>query len=367
MSEEDHAPMAPTITEDGDDVPVARRRRRWLRWRLLVPVVLAIGGAAAGIAWTQTPEICRTETAGCGRVLVERVSERVGPPEEPDESQLEVVAADHEIEFYGMQYPTPGSYGTMQDLNIDTILIDFAIGAGPEEWMRQLDEADAAGLRVVAWLWTPGWVWDDAGEQWIINDEGRSFLTTVEGHPALLAVYGTHEAYWNECFGCGYNTAQLQMLYRQIKEIADVPIYSAFDGFAFWEDFSDETTFSDGICDYCDTWYYPVLADGTYDRAEYINRLREEVETFRELAPNSKFVWVLQSFSSELSGRSLPDEEELADMAELAARVDIDGIWWYVWSFDQSQYQEVLGGQPELHDVVRESHELFHPLEEGGE
>jgi len=257
-----------------------------------------------------------------------------------------------------MQYVPEEDLGVVSALGVNVVLQDFAIDATPSEWLAKLDAAAENDVEVVAWQWIPGWEWDEASGRWDFDARAESFLRTVEGHPALLAVYGTHEAYWKGCVGCGYTTAQLQTLYSQIKSIADVAVYSSFDGFEFWREFSAETTIADGVCDYCDTWYYPVLTD-EYDRAEYVDRLARELTTFRELAPNSKFVWVLQAFESELSGRRLPSAEQLADMAELALWADIDGLWWYTWTFDETQYEHVLSDHPELHPVVRDTYDKF--------
>lgn len=357
----------PDVVSPEEPAPEGERgaRRPWWRRRLVV-AFLGLGLLAAigaGVWWSLAPPYCQSEPGVCQRLAYERYVKPI--VEEPvEEAELaELPQIDQTIDFYGIQYVPEDDFDQVKALNADTVLQDFPIDAGPDGWLAQLDAADAADLRVVAWLWTPGWEWDEAAGEWAVDSRAVSFLETIEGHPALLAVYGTHEAYWNECFGCGYTTAQLQILYNQIKAIADVPIYSAFSGFESWQARGEETTFADGVCDYCDTWYYPVLADGTYDRQTYIDRLYTELKTFRELAPNSRFVWVLQGFASERSGRSMPNEEQLADMAELASRVDIDGLWFYVWSFDAEQYEDVLGARGELHEVVRTSYDEFTTVE----
>lgn len=263
------------------------------------------------------------------------------------------------VDFFGVQYPDPEDYDTITALGADTILIDFGIGSEPERWTAQLDEAEAAGLNVVAWLWPEGWQIDEDTDQWVFDDRAVTFLETVEGHPALFAVYGTHEAYWNGCYDCGQTTAQLQDLYRRIKEYADVPVYSSFGEFHFWAEMGSETAFADGVCDYCDSWHYPVKAEGVYDLDGYRTKLELELSVFRELAPNSKFVWVLQGFGSERWGKELPSADQLREIAAIAAEADIDGVWWYPWDFDSSEYESVLGDAPELQEVIAESAPLF--------
>lgn len=256
--------------------------------------------------------------------------------------------------FYGMQYVPLSDLDEVADLGVNTLLQDFPRD-DPAAWTEMLDAAAARDMKVVAWQWPSGWEWDDSSRTWSVTPAGRRFIETVADHPALLAVYGVHEPYWNECFGCGWTSDELRDLYRKIKAIRDVPVYAAFDGFAFWENRSPETTFGPGICDYCDTWYYPVLEDGSYDRAEYVDRLATELALVRELAPQSKFVWVVQAFASERSGRALPNAAQAREMADLALATDIDGLWWYTWTFDEAQYEQVLADEPALHPVVRDA------------
>lgn len=359
------------------------RPRRTGRWLLAGGLVLLVLGATALTGRALT---CEGSLPGCARAgYVKHIESRLVEPElhedawpgrqgvpqlqeqaRPEgneaggsERDLVVVSPPSRFDFFGIQYVPESDYGTVSDLGTDAVLVDFPHDGSPEEWITMLDTAQASDLRVVAWLWPNGWAWDGGADRWNLDDQAVAFLHTVADHPALLAVYGTHEAYWNECFDCGYTTAQLQQLYRRIKAVEEVPIYSAFSGFAFWQEMGPETTFADGICDYCDTWYYPVLADGAFDRDEYIRRLDEEITTFRRLAPNSKFVWVLQSFGSREWDRSLPTPEHLADMAELASQADIDGVWWYPWTFDSETYEDVLSDSPHLHPVVAGSAGLF--------
>lgn len=308
--------------------------------------------------YATAPDYCKQEPTTCARIAYYKYALPLLPSQTGGSTTLLPSRAPDKVPFYGMQYVPEEDMATVAALGINTILHDFPLNGTPEDWIDILDTAASHGFKVVAWQWPAGWQWDDATDQWIIEPQARLFIETVVDHPALLAVYGTHEAYWNEGYGKGFTTAQLQMLYRQIKEIADVPVYSAFGDFAFWRYYSPETIFADGICDYCDVQYYPVQDDG-YKIDEYKERLALELATVRELAPNSKFIWVMQSFESAKAERLMPSADQMREIATIALEADVDGVWWYVWDFDTNQYQDFLGMNPDLHPVVREIYEEY--------
>ena len=145
--------------------------------------------------------------------------------------------------FYGMQFVPIDELDMVRGLGIEVILESFERDAPPEEWLAYLDEAQALGIQVVAWLWPPGWHWD--GSEWEIPNRDREFIEAVAYHPALFAVYSLHEPYWMGCRGCGYTTAEQQALYDAIKAIAEVPIWSDVDSISLWTAHSEETAFAD--------------------------------------------------------------------------------------------------------------------------
>lgn len=338
---------------DPTHAPIYRTRN------LLLALSIGFFGILGGLwFYANAPSYCWKDPAACVRIAYYKYALPVLPSQTDGSTTLLPERSTDAKPFYGMQYVPEADMATVAELGVNTILHDFRFNGTPEEWIELLDTAAGHGFKVVAWLWPNGWQWNAETGQWTIDPQARLFVETVVDHPALLAVYGTHEGYWQGGYGNGYTTAQLQTLYRQIKEIADVPIYSAFGDFAFWRYYSPETVFADGVCDYCDVQYYPVLDSG-YDIEEYVDRLALELSTVRELAPNSKFVWVMQAFESELSGRVMPSADQMREIASIALETDVDGVWWYVWNFDTNQYEDFLGKHPELYPVVREIYEEY--------
>lgn len=263
--------------------------------------------------------------------------------------------SDVAMPFYGLHYVSQDDLQAVKELGVEVVLEDFEHDGSPENWLAYLDEAQAQGIRIVAWLWPQGWLWD--GGEWQIDDQARLFVQTVAGHPALLAVYSLHEPYWNGCAGCGYTTAQQQALYDEIRAIADVPIYSAVGSVAFWTTQGEETAFADGVCDYCDNWYYPFKESDVYEREKVIERLMADLAVAKARAPNSKFVWGMQSFAQGPPfNLRMPDEDEMRDLASIVYSMDIDGALWYPWWFGDL-YDDFLSNHPELHPVVREIYE----------
>jgi len=290
-----------------------------------------------------------------GLYLVASTAENVFP-----DSKVHVNALSKPITkpFYGVQYVYSDELETVQELGVEVVLMDFEHDGPPGDWLAYLDEAQAQGIQIIAWLWPPGWDWD--GAQWQIDYQAELFVQTVAGHPALFAVYSLHEPYWRGCEGCGYTTAEQQALYGAIKAIADVPIYSEVDSMSFWTARGEETAFADGICDYCSTWYYPFKEGGVYEREAFIAQLTADLAVTRERAPNSKLVWTMQSFAQGAPYHlRMPDADEMRDLASIVYSTDIDGALWYPWYWDDDQYSDFLSNHPELYPVVREIYEEY--------
>jgi len=259
--------------------------------------------------------------------------------------------------FYGLHFVPADDLGTVSDLGVEVILMSFQYGETPADWLGYLDSARKERVQVIAWLWPEGWSWD--GTTWQIDDQAELFVRTVADHPALFSVYALHEPYWMGAWGAGYTTTEQQALYSAIKAIADVPIHSAVDSMSAWtwyaEEYDMDTAFADGICDYCETWYYPFREDGTYEREELISQLDADLTVARERAPNSKIVWTLQCFAQDGYFR-MPSEEEMRDLASIVYSRDVDGALWYPWTFNDL-YSDFLVNHEELHPVVREIYE----------
>jgi hypothetical protein len=250
--------------------------------------------------------------------------------------------------FYGMDFVPAEDFSIVKPLGVEMVSQTFSHDGNPKTWLKQLDKAQKAGIKVNAWLWPQGWTWN--GTSWTIDKKARSFFQTVAKHPALFSVYVFNEPYWQECFGCGYTTSQQQQLYKQIKEIANVPIFSAIDSMSFWTDHSTETAFADGVCDYCATWFYPFTFDG--DKMDELKKqLKDDMAIAHQRAPNSKIVWLMQSFAQKSSNLRMPDAKDLNGLADIVYASGVDGVIWYVWSFD-SLYDDYLSKHPELFTTI---------------
>ena len=252
--------------------------------------------------------------------------------------------------FYGMQFVQQDELGTVRKLGVEVVLMALPHDGAPSDWLGYLDAAKAEGIHVIPWLWPQGWTW--VGATWEIDAQARLFLRTVAGHPALLATYGLHEPYWNECEGCGYTTAAQQALYRAIKAIADVPLYSEINGIAYWTARGEATAFADGICDYCQTSYYPFKDARVYERDRAINGLRTDLAVARDRAPHSKIVWTMPAFAYPGGGFRVPTAEEMRDLASVVYSEQIAGAWWYPWQFSDL-YTDFLRNHRELYPSVR--------------
>lgn len=255
--------------------------------------------------------------------------------------------------FYGMEFVPQADLGTVKGLGIEVVLWPFSYDGTPENWLAYLDEAQAHGIKVIARLWPEGWNWE--GTTWQIDDQARSFISTVAEHPATFAVYALEEPYWQGCWGCGYTTYEQQLLYNAIKAIAAVPVFSEIDSMSFWTGQGEETAFADGICDYCATWYYAFEDSGSYRRDELVSRLSADLSVVRDLAPKSKFVWLMQSFAQTGSYR-MPTASEMQDLASIVYSMDVDGALWYCWWFE-SLYSDFLSTHTGLYPIVREIYE----------
>jgi hypothetical protein len=258
--------------------------------------------------------------------------------------------------FYGMQFAYQDDLNTVKGLHTEVVMVDIPHDGTPASWLAFLDAAQAEGISVIAWLWPQGWGWD--GRTWQIDSQARVFVQTVANHPALFAVYVLHEPYWNECESCGYTTATQQALYRAIKSIANVPLYSEINGIAYWTAQGEATAFADGICDYCQSSYYPFKVGGVYERDELIAHITADLAVVRERAPHSKLVWTMPAFDYPPDNLRVPTADEMQDLASIVYSMHVAGAWWYPWKFN-SLYNDSLFYHPELYPAVRNIYEEY--------
>lgn len=303
---------------------------------------------------TQTPESTPTVQLEATPTLITPVVTPT-PSATPEPTAIPIPL----IPFYGMQFVPKDDLSIVKELGVEVVLQDFSRNDSAEEWLSYLDAAEAVDIKIVAWFWSPGWTYDRENATWIIDDEAKTFINTIKDHPALFAIYSIHEPYWNDCFGCGYTTSELQQLYSAIKAIADVPIFADMDELVFWDDHSEETIFADGICDYCGLWYYPAKSDGSFDREKFIERIEGDIALMKEKAPNSEFVWAMQGFATgEPFNLRVPTSEEMKEIATITySYKELFGAWWYPWVFDTEEYQDFLSLRPDLHPTLKTVYE----------
>jgi len=258
--------------------------------------------------------------------------------------------------FYGMQFVYLDDLGKAKELGIEVVMTDLPHDGTPAGWLAFLNAAQAQGIRVIPWLWPQGWTWN--GTAWQIDAQTRLFLQTVAGHRALFAVYALHEPYWNGCEGCGYSTATQQALYSAIKAIANVPLYSEINGIAYWTGRGEATAFADGICDYCQSSYYPFRDGGIYQRDELIAELMADLAVISERAPHSKIVWTMPAFKYPPDDLRIPSADEMRDLASIVYSKGVAGAWWYPWKFNDL-YPDYLYKHPELYPAVRSIYEDY--------
>ena len=258
--------------------------------------------------------------------------------------------------FYGMQFVYRDDLDKVKELGIEVIMADLRHDETPADWLSFMNAAQAQGLRVVPHLWPEGWTWD--GTAWQIDAQARLFLQTVAGHPALFAVYALHEPYWNDCEGCGYTTATQQALYRDLKAIADVPLYSEIGSIAGWTARGRATAFADGVCDYCAVWYSPFKDGGIYERARLITNLTANLAVARKRAPHSKIVWLMPAYVYPPDHKRMPTADEMRDLASIVYSKDVAGAWWYPWKFGDL-YSDYLFNHPELYPTVKSIYEDY--------
>ena len=309
---------------------------------------------ASDIRPTAAPAPVATSTAATGA----HASSAAGTPG----AQSPTARAAHEgvagaqpaLPFYGIQYVPLAELPHVRALGFDVVLTDFAYDADPATWVTYLDTARALRMRVIPWLWPEGWTLDRRTGAWTIDATARRFLETVARHPATFAIYGLHEPYWNECDTCGYTTAEQQALYTAIKRIAPVPIYSEINGFTFWAEASRAKTIAPGVCDYCQTAFYPFLDNGSYQRDELIAHIEREIATLQRYAPESRLIWTMPAMAHRGDRLRMPTSDEMWDYANLVyGRPEISGAWWYMWRWDNQLYSTYLAEHPELHPTVR--------------
>lgn len=318
-------------------------RTHW--WAItLLPLVVLIMASSCGIH-ANVPSQLASDI---------RSTATPAPVVTPDAGGAPAAQSSPALPFYGIQFVPLAELPQVRALGFDLVLTDFTYDAAPTEWVTYLDTAWSLNMRVIPWLWPEGWTLDRQTGVWTIDTTAQRFLETIARHPATFAVYALHEPYWMECDTCGYTTAEQQALYRAIKQIAPVLIYSEINGLTFWAEATPEKAIASGVCDYCQTTFYPLLTNGRYLRDELITQIQREIATLQRLAPESRLIWTMPAFEYHEDDLRMPTSDEMWDYASLVySRPEISGAWWYMWRWDNDLYSSYLALHPELHPTVR--------------
>lgn len=234
------------------------------------------------------------------------------------------------------------SLNLLNELGVTTTVQTFSsrlIGMGREsDWLIYLDEAERAGIKVVARLW-PLEVWDG---QDLGLDKVKTFLDVVGGHPALLAYIGLHEPLEI------YDSDQLRLFYTKIKAInPDIPLAQYMGNMALFDStlLFPNREFTAGICDICIIWSTPArYLDGEVflDEVDVQDTVRQNRLLIDERAPESELWYLGQAYALGEHRHTLrmPTPEEMETIFVIARREGADGFLWYPWF--HNTYDQVL-------------------------
>jgi hypothetical protein len=227
-------------------------------------------------------------------------------------------------------------------MGINTIVQTFSsrlVGtARAADWLILLDEAERAGIEVIARLW-PLEEWDGHSE---IAPEVAEFLAVVSGHPALRAYLGLHEPLEH------YTSAQMRLFYTQLKALdATVPMAHYLADPAYFDDSLrfPNREFSSGICDLCIVWCTParyLYGEPYLDETLLRQVVRENRALIDARSPQSELWFLGQTYALAAHRHQLrmPEPGEMDVIFRVAQSGGVDGFLWYPWL--HSAYDQVL-------------------------
>jgi hypothetical protein len=265
----------------------------------------------------------------------------------------------------------PGDVDDMEDVLLDardmglTVVIQpfpsALVGSGDEErWNLFLDEAQAVGIDVVAYLW-PDYNFTGDPDDPFDYSYLKPFLDEVGDHPALRGYIGLHEPLEE---GKGISDDELRSFYTEMTSYAPgIELAHYMGDIAYWEDrrsSSDGWTFSDGMCDICIIWYYPFRYVGgapVFEEDLVPPVVQSNLELVRARDPDAVLWFLGQSFTQSTHWRDLrmPTSDEMKALFRLVMQEPLDGYMWYPWNHTDV-FDDVLSdpGMEDQQEMVSE-------------
>lgn len=283
----------------------------------------------------------------CDRVIAER------SPVAP--------AADGGVET-GAHWAAPADFLQLKRLGYQFAVITF--DADPQHWTEAFDQAERAGIRLIAGLHPYPYRLDKATGEWHIDGVGEEFIAFAQSRSNIVkALYVFNEPYWvdpasgvkNPCGALAANDLRklrlaIGALWPRVKIYHDIgrPSQWAPGGGYALENPCIDDRFADasGIADLVGVWHYPVAKQG-YDRETLVQALRVELDYVSQRM-NAEAIVLGQAFRcSRCAGPTrMPALDEVRDINCTVRWLAPQAISWYPWR--QPAYEESLERHREL-------------------
>lgn len=230
----------------------------------------------------------------------------------------------------------------VQALSLTTVVQGFPnvlTSLGREsDWLIFLDEAEAAGIKIVAHLVLGGSNEDACSYNTSSGQFNctalKHFLSHVHDHPALAGYVILHEGLQR------FDSDQFRAVYNEMKGLYPDLAIANYMGDIYWfeqhPDLYPNRTFGEGICDICMLWYYPFRyldGEAVFETAQVENLIDNNLPLIQAGDPDARFWFLGQAFEYEDHPRNLrmPTRDEMIELYQLVMQRPIDGFLWYAW------------------------------------
>lgn len=223
-------------------------------------------------------------------------------------------------------------------------------------WNRTMDNAVAAGLRVVAGFsqHSPWWGWD--GTDFDVSLDSAQFadwLAACGGHAALLALVGLSEPWDAHAPYQALTPAQVLAFYTHYHLHTAIPIWTGFDYISAIA----QPGITAPIADYYLLTSAPCK-NAAPDWAEVNSKIGNSVVYIRTFHPTAPVLVYAQSYE-KLPNHDMPTQTEFRQHAELLLEtLDADGIMFYPWL--HGSYTYTLASTPQADGLRAECPVIGH-------